>query len=194
MSSTTLEAPPIFPLFNEIACGLCLAQLTFASEESRTTKVSDEAFLQSVQSSEQRPPIGAFFASIVKSQEQIEFLAGHKRYEDLFKEMEGFRNTLDQTSTVLPEHERQRAARFIAASRSLGKLSKAVHSFMWNGQDEQLYNAADKLKQLLAHVETLISPEELAQAQAFRESAKGLWREAFQPEPGLCPNIGKTAK
>ena len=65
---------------------------------------------------------------------------------------------------------------------------------MWNGQDEQLYNATDKLKQLLAHVETLISPEELAQAQAFRESAKGLWPEAFQPEPGLCPNIGKTAK
>jgi hypothetical protein len=83
--------------------------------------------------------------------------------------MEGFRNTLNQTSTVLPEHERQRAARFIAASQSLGKLSKAVHSFMWNGQDEQLYNAADKLKQLLAHVETLISPEELAQAQALLE-------------------------
>ena len=112
MSSATLEAPPIFPLFNAIACGLCLAQLTFASEESRTTKVSDEAFLQSVQSSEQRPPIGAFFASIIKSQEQIEFLAGRKRYKDLFKEMEGFRNTLNQTSTVLPEHERQRAARF----------------------------------------------------------------------------------
>ena len=87
-----------------------------------------------------------------KSQEQIEFLAGRKRYKYLFKEMEGFRNTLNQTSTVLPEHERQRAARFIAASRSLGKLSKAVQSFMWNGQDEQLYNAADKLKQLLAHV------------------------------------------
>ena len=66
--------------------------------------------------------------------------------------MEDFRNTLNQTSTVLPEHERQRAAHLIAALRSLGKLSKAFHSFMWNGQGEQLYNAADKLKQLLAHV------------------------------------------
>jgi hypothetical protein len=177
MSSATLEARPILSLFNAIACGLYLAQLTFASEESPTTEVSDGAFLRSVQSSEitvqPKPPIGAFFASIIKSQEQIEFLAGHKRYEDLLKEVEGFRNTLDQASTVLPEHERQRAARFIAASRSLGQLSKAVHSFMWNGQDEQLYNATDKLKQLLTHVETLISPEELALAQAFRESAKG---------------------
>ncbi len=177
MSSATLEARPILTFFNVITCGLCLAQLSLANEESRATEVSDEAFLQSVQSSEntfqQRPPIGAFFASIIKSQEQIEFLVGHKRYEDLLKEVEGFRKTLDQASTVLPEHEKQRAARFIAASRSLGQLSKAVHSFMWNGQDEQLYDATDKLKQLLTHVETLISPEELAQAQAFQESAKG---------------------
>tara|TARA_B100000900_G_scaffold390564_1_gene384390 strand:- start:2678 stop:2998 length:321 start_codon:yes stop_codon:yes gene_type:complete len=104
--------------------------LNFASEESLTTKVSDKAFLQSVQSSEQRPPIGAFFATIIKSQEQIEFLAGHKGYVDLFKEMEGFRNTLKQTSTVLPAQESQRAARFIAASLSLGELSKAVRSSM----------------------------------------------------------------
>ena len=179
MSSATNEIRPTLSLSIAIACGLCLAHTAAAAEEglNHPAQGSDEAFLQSVQpiesAAQAKPPIGAFFANIIETREEIEFLVGHKRYEDLIKVVESFRKTLDQAGTILPENERRRAARFTAASRSLGQLSKAVHSFMWNGQDEQLFGATDKLQQLLDHIETLISPEELAQAHAFRESAKG---------------------
>lgn len=176
MSSVTLKIHSLWSIFSVIAFAFCLAPITSGEEPATLSQKSDEAFLQSVQSVDspaKKPPIGAFFASIIETREEIEFLAGHKRYEDLLKVVERFRKTLDQTSTVLPENERQRAARFTAASRTLGQLSKALHNFMWNGKDEQLFDATEKLKQLLAHVQSLINPEELAQAQAFRQSAKG---------------------
>lgn len=177
MSSVTKKVSPLLPFFFTIACAFCLAQTASGEERANPVQESDEAFLQSVQSAdapaEKKPPIGAFFARVIETREEIEFLAGHKRYEDLLKTVDRFRKTLDQASTILPENERQRAARFTAASRSLGQLSKAVHTFMWNGQDEQLFDATEKLGQLLVHIQSLINPEELAQAQAFRESAKG---------------------
>lgn len=172
-----MKIRPLWSIFSVIAFAFYLAPMTSGEAQAKLSQESDEAFLQSVQSVdspvEAKPPIGAFFARIIETREEIEFLAGHKRYEDLLKVVERFRKTLDQASTILPENERQRAARFTAASRSLGQLSKAVHNFMWNGQDEQLFGATEKLKQLLTHVQSLINPEELAQAQAFRESAKG---------------------
>ncbi len=177
MSSATSKVSPHPPLLSLIAFALCLAPMASGEGQANPVQESDEAFLQSVQSVEspveEKPPIGAFFATIIETREEIEFLAGHKRYEDVLKVVERFRKTLDQASTVLPENERQRAARFTAASRSMGQLSKAVHNFMWNGQDEQLLDATEKLEQLLEHVQSLINPEELALAQAFRESAKG---------------------
>lgn len=177
MSSLTNEARPILSLSSAIVCGFCFGHLSFAEQGSNSLQESDEAFLNSVKSievtDEKKIPIGAFFANIIETREEIEFLAGHKRFQDLIKVVEGFRKKLDQAASILPENEGQRAARFTAASRSLGQLSKAVHTFMWNGQDEQLFDATNKLEQLLTHIETLIKPEELAQAQAFRASAKG---------------------
>lgn len=177
MSSATFRAHPILLLTTAFTWALYLAPLAPADQRPDSDQESDEAFLQSTRpietTAEKKPPVGAFFAKIIETREEIEFLKDHKRYEDLLKVAERFRKTLDQANLVLPENEPQRVARFTAASRSLGQLSKAVHSFMWNGQNEQLFDATDKLGQLLAHIEALIKPEELAQARDFRESAKG---------------------
>ncbi len=135
---------------------------------------SDAAFLNSVQKNtpaQKEEPVGSLFADIIESHKEIAFLAERNRYEDLLKVLNRLHGSVDQISKNLSVGERQRAARFTAASRSLAQLSKAIHNFMWNGQEESLVEANDKLGQLLDHIETLIKPEELAQARKYQQLA-----------------------
>jgi len=114
----------------------------------------------------------AYFATLIRATNEIEHLASHKRYQEMLSTTALLRKKLEQANTVLPPSEGQRAARFLASSRSLDQLSNALHSFMWNGKSEQLFEASDKLVKLMEHIGTLITPGERAGAQAYLRSAK----------------------
>lgn len=114
----------------------------------------------------------AFFAHIVVASKEIEYLANHKRYQELLNTTASLQRTLDRANTVLPSSDKQRAARFLATSRSLGQLSKAIHTFMWNGKNEQLFEATDKVEKLIAHLKSLITPQELGKAQTYQNPTK----------------------
>ncbi len=126
-----------------------------------------------------------FFASVIAAIQEIEYLASHKRYQELLNTAAGLTNTLERAKDVLPDSDQQRAARFIAASRSLGLLSKAVHSFMWNGKTEQLFEATDKIGQLTQYLRGLLTPEELRRALASRESPSHPRPESAALPPAL---------
>lgn len=177
MSSAKSKSRYRQTLSTAIACGICLAHVHGADTSENDSEEEVALFLQSVKSPEpakdEGPDTGAFFAKIIEARKEIEFLASHKRFEDLLVATKGLSSSLIEASQRLTTDDPRRAARFTAASKSLDNLAKAVHTFMWNGEERSLFEAAGKLESLAAHIESLIRPEERAEARKFLELAKG---------------------
>ncbi len=174
MSNANPNAPVFYSILSALACALCLVPNASGSGEG--PPIADADILDTIEVSEtgsEPPQPGVFFAGIIESRRQIEFLSSRKQYEELLKVVAQFRESLAQAANVLPAEDAQRTARFTAASRSLQRLSKAVHTFMWEGEERNLFDAADKLGQLVANIDSLITPDERALALKHIEEAKG---------------------